>query len=55
MGEEEIELPREPKEDQVETVASDIIREGTPNSPVLLLTGEGTTVYVPGWGITREY
>lgn len=69
------ELPREPKEEPVETatfggsifgVDSDIVCEGVPNSPVLLLTGECTAegyvsgppaasaIYVLGWGITRE-
>lgn len=75
MREGATELPCEPKEEPVETSAfggsifsvdSDIVCKGIPNSPVLLLTREGTAegstsspptmsaIYVPGWGITWE-
>lgn len=66
MREGSTELPCEPKEEKMESTSSDAVRKGVPNSPVLLLTWEGTvgvfssaplivaTIYVPGWGITRD-
>lgn len=68
-------MPYEPKEEPLETAAFcgsifgvdlDVVCKGVPNSPVLLLTGEGTAkgfastppatpaIYVLGWGIPRE-